>query len=367
MRLVYVFCLFLLAGMFCSQLFDLSGAHYLIAFLSNLCLAYIMIEVGLEFSFDKKHARHYVWDYVVAATAATVPWLLCFLYFQSVFGGKWQETLLIARFAAPTSSGILFSMLGAAGLATTWFFRKVQVLAILDDLDTIILLVPLQFLLQGTGVNQLLVVSGIIGMLVLAWFCMKRLRLPVGRLWIFGYALVLAILTQWLWLGFDVEIEILLPGFVLGTLLYNPHMSKKYAHEHAYMEPQERPLRTFDRGVKIAFLFLVGLFLPRISLENNSLWFLLGHVVLVTLLMNLGKCFPMLCYRKEASLPVRVSLGIAMFPRGEVGGGILVLALEHGVKASTTLDVAALALSLNLLLTGLFISLVLKLVRGRFV
>ena len=43
----------------------------------------------------------------------------------------WKETLLDGRFAAPTSAGVLFSMFAAAGLGSTWLFRKARILAIL--------------------------------------------------------------------------------------------------------------------------------------------------------------------------------------------------------------------------------------------
>ena len=37
----------------------------------------------------------------------------------------WGDALIAARFAAPTSAGILFSMLEASGMKETWLFQKV--------------------------------------------------------------------------------------------------------------------------------------------------------------------------------------------------------------------------------------------------
>ena len=50
---------------------------------------------------------------------------------------------------SPTSAGILFTMLAAAGLKASWVYKKVQVLAIFDDLDTILLMIPLQIMMIG--------------------------------------------------------------------------------------------------------------------------------------------------------------------------------------------------------------------------
>ena len=67
-----------------------------------------------------------------------------FLLPADLFGNwdAWKENLLLSRFAAPTSAGILFTMLAAAGLRREWIYKKTQVLAIFDDLDTILLMIP---------------------------------------------------------------------------------------------------------------------------------------------------------------------------------------------------------------------------------
>ena len=85
------------------------------------------------------------------------------------------------------------------------------------------------------------------------------------------------------------------------------------------------------------------------------------HVVAVTVLSNLGKMFPAFCYRREASIRERLALAIGMFPRGEVGAGVLVISLSYGL-AGPSLTVAVLSLALNLLCTGVFIVAVKKLI-----
>jgi Kef-type K+ transport system membrane component KefB len=85
-----------------------------------------------------------------------------------------------------------------------------------------------------------------------------------------------------------------------------------------------------------------------------------GHVLVITLLSNLGKMFPAFCYRREASLRQRIALAIGMFPRGEVGAGVLVISISYGL-GGPTLTVAVLSLALNLLCTGLFIIVVKRL------
>jgi Kef-type K+ transport system membrane component KefB len=78
------------------------------------------------------------------------------------------------------------------------------------------------------------------------------------------------------------------------------------------------------------------------------------HVLIVTILANIGKMFPTLCYRREASWRERLALSVSMFPRGEVGAGVLVVSIGYGL-GGPALTVAVLSLALNLLLTGAFI------------
>ena len=102
--------------------------------------------------------------------------------------------------------------------------------------------------------------------------------------------------------------------------------------------------------------------MPVIKLEGGIGWGMIAvHVLIVTLLSNLGKMFPLLCYRREASVRERLALSIGMWPRGEVGAGVLVVALFYAL-GGPAITVAILSLALNLLLTGAFIVVVKKLI-----
>jgi hypothetical protein len=78
------------------------------------------------------------------------------------------------------------------------------------------------------------------------------------------------------------------------------------------------------------------------------------HVLFITIISNLGKMFPALCYRKEAHWRERLALSIGMWPRGEVGAGILIISLSYGI-GGPVVTIAMLSLGLNLMLTGFFI------------
>ena len=187
MKKVLLFSLFLLCGLFLSQLlpsvFESSYSNFELVFknLMFVCLAFIMINVGREFELDKSRWKSYAQDYFIAMATAAVPWLLIAFYYIYILPANdlsWDKNLLVSRFAAPTSAGILFTMLAAAGLKKEWIYQKTQVLAIFDDLDTILLMIPLQILMIGFKWQLFIIVLVVCLLLIFGWKKLSRLELP---------------------------------------------------------------------------------------------------------------------------------------------------------------------------------------------
>ncbi|WP_374027252.1 sodium:proton antiporter [Bdellovibrio bacteriovorus] len=343
-------------------------------------LAFIMIQVGREFAIDLKNRHQYLVDYGVAATAAAFPWIFCTLYFLAFLMPEqthsstppWIEALLAARFAAPTSAGVLFSMLAAAGLSATWTFRKTRILAIFDDLDTVLFMIPLKILLVGWAWQMGAAICTMAVLLLLGWKFYRRLRWPCSWPWIILYSLTVTalseityVLTQDEQTRVGMHIEILLPAFLLGCALSTKHPKD-------VIVPGENPpgLKTEEKvglTISAAFMLLVGLSMPAATGANPAIVLnmeiptILLHVLAVTVVANLGKMFTLFCYKKEASFKERLAVSIALFPRGEVGAGVLALSLSYGIQGPF-LAIAFLSLALNLILTGGFIYIVKRLI-----
>lgn len=86
------------------------------------------------------------------------------------------------------------------------------------------------------------------------------------------------------------------------------------------------------------------------------------HVLALTVISNLGKMYPAFCYKKEAPFRERLAVSVAMLPRGEVDTGVLLVAIGYNLN-DTMIAFGALSLALNLLLTGLFITVMIRLIR----
>ena len=381
MKKVLSFSLMLIVGLVLSQVLpDAMGDGYqplsdAVYMLLGTSLAFIMINVGREFELDKSNVRSYAKDYVVAMLAAAAPWILIAVYYIFFLlppdlwgsGDAWKETLLLSRFAAPTSAGILFSMLAALGLQQRWIYRKIQVLAIFDDLDTILLMIPLQIAMIGLHWQMGVILFVVVGLLYFGWQKMSAFKMRqewwaimIYAIVVFGLTHVIYVVTEHMF-GHDdaLHIEVLLPAFVLGMIIKREH------HESV---AEER----ITTAISLIFMLLVGMSMPQVSASVNAggdsvmaaqpmpSWGVIAlHVLAVSLLSNIGKLVPMLFYRKH-SIKERLALSIGMFTRGEVGAGVIFIALGYNIGGAALL-ISVLTLVLNLILTGGFVLIVKRL------
>lgn len=341
-----------------------------------ICLAFIMINVGREFEVDKTRWKSYTQDYFIAMATAALPWLLIALYYVYVLlpselwssSEAWKENLLLSRFAAPTSAGILFTMLAALSLKSSWIYRKIQVLAIFDDLDTILLMIPLQIMMIGMRWQMAAVLTIVILLLIIGW--RKQASWDARQDWkrILGYSVIVFAITQGIYLGTaaiwgaenSVHVEVLLPAFVVGMIMKHRHIDT----------PAEQRAST---GISFLFMFLVGMSMPLVTgavsaAAEGSItaaqpmmpWGTLAlHVVAVSVLSNIGKMMPIFFYR-DRKLSERLALSIGMFTRGEVGAGVIFIALGYNL-GGPALIISVLTIVLNLILTGGFVLMVKKL------
>ena len=86
-----------------------------------------------------------------------------------------QRIVAGRTFCLADFGGILFTMLAAAGLAATWLYKKARVLAIFDDLDTVLLMIPLKMMLIGFEPKLLVLILAVFLFLAAAYFCIHWL------------------------------------------------------------------------------------------------------------------------------------------------------------------------------------------------
>eukprot|EP00408_Alexandrium_pacificum_P030941 CAMPEP_0171286980 /NCGR_PEP_ID=MMETSP0790-20130122/69307_1 /TAXON_ID=2925 /ORGANISM="Alexandrium catenella, Strain OF101" /LENGTH=535 /DNA_ID=CAMNT_0011756471 /DNA_START=61 /DNA_END=1669 /DNA_ORIENTATION=+ len=370
---LFVYTAMLLSGLACSQvaaktMSAVSYASYgkIVGVMTMFSLSFLMVKVGHEFDIDRSNLGSYAKDYAVAMSAAGLPWILVALWLYYALPGSalgWSSALLMARFAAPTSAGILFNMLEAAGFKETWLFRKAQILAIFDDLDTILLMIPLKMLLVGFKWELAVDVAFVSLCLSMAWQRLHKIRFPSSWSWTMLYGALVTLLCEglyWLSAG-KVHVEVLLPAFAVGCMTRLCRETDEWCE--VLDEHKEENAKSI---VSIVFMLLVGLSMPSLFAAGPgqlSMAATAGHVFAVTVLMTIGKMLLLFCYKDEADLRTRLALSLGMCPRGEVGAGVIAISLGLGMQGSAV-TVAVLSLAVNLVLSSGFIMLIDRLMRG---
>lgn len=379
MRKVLSFSAFLMIGLFVSQFLPgvVGDGYGTIKSVSNvflyICLGFIMINVGREFEVDKTRWRSYAEDYFIAMATAAMPWLLIAIYYIFVLlppeywnsWEAWKENLLLSRFAAPTSAGILFTMLAALGLKSSWIYKKIQVLAIFDDLDTILLMIPLQIMMVGLRWQLIIIILVVFLLLAFGWRQLSKYdwrqdwkAIILYSILVFGVTQLVYVVSKHLYgEAGSIHIEVLLPAFVLGMVMKHKEIDTPIEHK-------------VSTGVSFFFMLLVGMSMPQFigvdfsethagdysvtgSQEMMSWGMIIYHVIVVSVLSNVGKLFPLFFYR-DRMVSERLALSVGMFTRGEVGAGVIFIALGYNL-GGPALVISVLTIVLNLILTSIFV------------
>lgn len=166
----------------------------------------------------------------------------------------------------------------------------------------------------------------------------------------------------------SIHIEVLLPAFVLGMIMKHKHIDSKTEYN-------------VSTAISFLFMFLVGVSMPVFfgvdfaaqaagattitAAQPIMSWPMIAfHVVMVSFLSNIGKLFPIFFYRERHKREC-LALSIGMFTRGEVGAGIIFIALGYNL-GGPALIISVLTIVFNLLLTGFFVVWVEKLTRSAY-
>jgi hypothetical protein len=220
----------------------------------------------------------------------------------------------------------------------------------------------------------------VLSLLAFAFRYHSRIALPITWPWTMLYAAGIVGIAELIFLiskRFDpklpLHLEVLLPAFALGCVLKSPSGQDPHcddATEGVEPGPESQREQFVSTIVSACFMLLVGLSMPSLitpaaaqtGTNPGSEWSTIAlHAAVITVLSNLGKMFPVLFYRREATRSARLALAIAMFPRGEVGAGVLLIAIRYGCTGPAV-TVAVLSLAANLALTGVFIFAVKRLI-----
>merc|ERR1712137_936299 len=397
--LVYSFlmCLGLAISQYIPQAEDDEFGFY-VRLPAGIALSYIIVHVGLDFEIVKWRLPTYALDFFVATSAALVPLLVIFGYLKYVCGSHslpphWyvkdalgtSQGLLLSVFSAPTSAGMLISMMEAADLKHTWVFKKASMLAILDDIDSLVFIAFMRILaIPGESVDlaHFGPVITTVGLLMLAWFNIHKYVIPHSWPWVMAYAIIIGTclwcvegLTRsyphnhWIFV-----VAVLIPSFTLGCLTYDPKMETSQSYKHIEIELSEKFIEQqeyidshapcMETFMGCAFMFFVGLSMPGLgALGHIHVSAVVFHVAMINILMLLGKLLICFFYSDETDRTQRLALGLAMCPRGDIGASVIIITIQtlKGQINVAYLGIVVLSVITNLVLSCFLIVYVKKL------
>ncbi len=288
--------------------------------LARIGVILLLFEVGLESNLGDMR-RVGVSAFLVATLGVIAP------MFLGWFVGKWflpKESwhvhLFLGATLCATSVGITARVLKDLGRTDQKESQIVLGAAVIDDVMGLVVLAVVQaIIVKGTAsLEEIAVISGkavgfLVGAVVLGEYLFPYIYRLMARLKVHGMMTVTGLLVCFLlsWIAAQVGLAPIVGAFAAGLILDERHYRALQRHDDESMEDMVIPITTMLVPI---FFVMMGFTVDLRSFTDTSV---LGMAAAITLVAILGK---QICAfgPLERGLD-RLSIGIGMIPRGEVG------------------------------------------------
>src|SRR4029077_13888132 len=128
---------------------------------------------------------------------------------------------------------------------------------------------------------------------------------PTSNAWVALYALSVWIVSFAFEYVTDLHLDVLVPAFALGCIIKSDHLhgSAEYGATNEGVSSQDPKWQALlDWGIKGGFMLLAGMALPPLQFGGMRLGAVILHVILITLLSNIGNAFPWRLTRPQLRL-----------------------------------------------------------------
>lgn len=289
-----------------------AGESEVISYLALLGLAMLLFEVGLETDIDKLKKER-LRALVVAVIGVTLP-----LFFGYAAIILWFRDSLLALFVGATmtatSVGITVRVLAELRKLNTAEGRIILGAAVIDDIIGLVLLsvligiagesgISLLHVLSITGLALIFLVLAITVGIRLAPILIKYVRQmkTQGSLGVFSFLLCVGVA----YLASEVGLALIVGAFIAGLML-------EPVEEKEHILPRVRFMG--DVFVPLFFVSAGAMFNPQ-SINSFESLLLLGLLFVIAFFGKLLSGFSV----RQLSLRGRLTIGVGMVPRGEVG------------------------------------------------
>lgn len=298
-----------------------------IKLMAEIGIILLLFEVGLETDV-KRLVSSGIKSFIVAIAGFILPLVIGFTLAYSVFGLSLLVSLFIGGTLTATSIGITIRVLSDLKLQHSAEGQVVLGAAVLDDVLGVVLLALLyEFSING-GVN--LVNAGKVMIFIGAFFILAPVAAKLISVIIKRFdavstipgllpTTVVSLVLFCAWLAHSLGAPELLGGFAAGLALsrrfFLPlgialHSDERFAHR---IEDQMRPIVHLFTPIFFVFVGL-SLNLHEIDWSSPFIWVFSLSMLLVAIA---GKLIGVFLIRED--WVARLTIGMAMIPRGEVG------------------------------------------------
>jgi Kef-type K+ transport system membrane component KefB len=295
--------------------------------LAEIGIILLLFEVGLETDV-RRLIRAGKRSLLVAIGGLVAPFGLGYLAASGLFGLPLLEALFIGGTLTATSIGITVRVLADLNRHNATEGQIVIGAAVLDDIMGVVLLALLYEFSIGGGIN--LVNAGKVLLFVTTFFILAPVSARLISLLIRWVDLhrerpglipttIISLVLFFSWLAHAIGAPEILGGFAAGLALSRRFflpLGAALHTDHAFADRIERQMSPIIQLFTPIFFVMVGLSLDLSEVDWNSA-FIWQFFLLFLVVAFAGKFAGAVLLREP--WPLRVSTGLAMVPRGEVG------------------------------------------------
>lgn len=288
--------------------------------LARIGVILLLFEVGLESNLADM-GRVGVSAFLVATVGVVAPMGLGWIVGKWFLPNEtWHVHLFLGATLCATSVGITARVLKDLGKTDLRESKIILGAAVIDDVMGLIVLAVVQAIISkgNASLEEVAVITGkavgfLVGAVVLGEYLFPHLYRLMARLKVHGILTVTGLLVCFLlsWIASQVGLAPIVGAFAAGLILDERHYRTLLAHDDDSLEDKIIPITTMLVPV---FFVMMGFAVDLRSFADTSV---LGLAAILTFVAILGK---QLCGLGPIERGLdRLSIGIGMIPRGEVG------------------------------------------------
>jgi Kef-type K+ transport system membrane component KefB len=288
--------------------------------LARIGVILLLFEVGLESNLGDM-GRVGVSAFLVATVGVVAPMALGWIVGKMFLSDhSWKVHLFLGATLAATSVGITARVLKDLGKTDARESKIILGAAVIDDVMGLIVLAVVQAIVQRgsasmaeVGIIVAKAVGFLVGAVVLGEYLFPHIYRLAARLNVHGMLVVTGLLVCFAlsWVAGQVGLAPIVGAFAAGLILDERHYRSLKASDEDSMEDMVIPITTLLVPI---FFVMMGF---QVDLRSFADIKVLGLAAAITVAAVIGK---QVCYFGPIERGLdRMSIGIGMIPRGEVG------------------------------------------------